>query len=204
MRCSPCCAAQSRGTASAWIVTMFKPDRTCWRTRTVTPQKRDRENPSQTAQKKLWGVYMACRNRTRPVFGTRRAEEKSVSVCPSGSESLKLTQLTLSGPKKINPGFLLLFLYRISDYRAAISWTVGRGCLLGRFGRFRRLKYSPSTRFLPSPTARSEAAPSVLGGTKMATQRLGWIRLRSRTTPRLRRQSFSHELLLQPSFLMMH
>lgn len=46
------------------------------------------------------------------------------------------------------------------------------------------LKYSPSTRFLPSPTAQSETALSGLGGTKMATERLerlGWIKPHSRT-----------------------
>lgn len=58
------------------------------------------------------------------------------------------------------------------------------------FRRFWWLKYSPSTRFLPSPTAQSEAGLSVLGGTKMATQRLGWIKLPSGTPPRLRRQAF--------------
>ena len=61
---------------------------------------------------------------------------------------------------------------------------------LQRFRRFWWLKYSPSTRFLPSPTAQSEAGLSVLGGTKMATQRLGWIRMPSRTPPRLRRQNY--------------
>lgn len=46
------------------------------------------------------------------------------------------------------------------------------GTIRGRFKRSRWLRCSPSTRFVPSPTAQSEAARSVLGGTKMATQLL--------------------------------
>lgn len=46
------------------------------------------------------------------------------------------------------------------------------GTIRERFKRSGWQKSLPSTQFVPSPTAQSEAARSVLGGTKMATQRL--------------------------------
>lgn len=185
------CSSLSGGTVSAWIVTIFQPDVLEPSTWTV----RDRERNSSKLKRIIinqifssiyMAPFMACVQQL-----DRRTTPLSVSVWVSEANSTNaqaLCRSPLSPPppkKDITPGFFFFKPTKIAVFKNK-PWR--RYFLVG-FKRFERLKYSPSTRFLPSPTAQSEAGLSVLGGTKMATQRLGWIKLPSRTPPRLRRQS---------------
>lgn len=121
-----------------------------------------------------------------------------MSVCPFLSGSVKLTQLTIRrcrSPLPKNRPRLFLFPPTATTLSRNDPWrrVSPVGCFSEGFKRFWWCKYSPWTRFLPSPAARRGAALSVLGGTKMATQRLGWIRLPSRTPPQAPTSELYHE-----------
>lgn len=159
-------------------------------------------------------IIIPCSVFTWPAFKLDR-RRKSVSVCPFWLESVKLTKLRLrrcrsplpTKKKKNKKSPRAFFPLSNSVQKQAMASSVTCRCFSEGFKRFWWLKYSPSTRFLPSPTAQSEAGLSVLGGTKMATQRLGWIRLRSRTPPRLRHQRFvisrtTNQLVLLSNYIL--